>query len=238
MNGYFSDIIVGGFAQQTGSDTTGPVIRLFMNDTLFREGGITDNSPWILALIEDTGGINTTGTGIGHDLTSYLDNDRKNTFLLNNYFENDFDNYIKGRIVYELNDLTEGNHTITLKAWDNYNNSSEQSITFVVESGGKFILKNLVNYPNPIIEGTRITAEHNRPDEELEIVISIFDMSGRIIRMIRTSTFTTGYQLSPITWDGNTEGGKRAGRGIYPYNITVTTPGGEKAVASGRMIIL
>jgi hypothetical protein len=238
MNGYFSDIIVGGFAQQTGSDTTGPVIRLFMNDTLFREGGITDNSPWILALIEDTGGINTTGTGIGHDLTSYLDNDRKNTFLLNNYFENDFDNYIKGRIVYELNDLTEGNHTITLKAWDNYNNSSEQSITFVVESGGKFILKNLVNYPNPIIEGTRITAEHNRPDEKLEVIIRIFDMSGRIIRMIRTSTFTTGYQLSPITWDGNTEGGKRVGRGIYPYNITVTTPDGEKAVASGRMIIL
>jgi len=209
-----------------------------MNDTLFRSGGITDNNPRILALIEDKGGINTTGAGIGHDLTAFLDNDRKNSFLLNNYFENDFDNYIKGRIIYNLSDLSEGNHTITLKAWDNYNNSSEETIAFIVETDGKFILKNLINYPNPIIEATRITAEHNRPDEELKVTVSIFDMSGRIIRMIQSVVTTSGYQLSPIIWDGNTEGGKRAGRGIYPYNVSVLTHEGEKAVASGRMIIL
>jgi hypothetical protein len=238
MNGYFSDIIVGGFAGKTASDTTGPVIHLFMNDTLFRSGGITDNKPRILALIEDKGGINTTGAGIGHDLTAFLDNDRKNSFLLNNYFENDFDNYIKGRIIYNLSDLSEGNHTITLKAWDNYNNSSEETISFIVETDGKFILKNLINYPNPIIEETRITAEHNRPDEELKVIVSIFDMSGRIIRTIRSVATTSGYQLSPIIWDGNTEGGRRAGKGIYPYNVSVLTPEGEKAVASGRMIIL
>jgi flagellar hook assembly protein FlgD len=107
-----------------------------------------------------------------------------------------------------------------------------------VETDGKFILKNLINYPNPIIEATRITAEHNRPDEELKVTVSIFDMSGRIIRMIQLVVTTSGYQLSPIIWDGNTEGGKRAGRGIYPYNVSVLTPEGEKAVASGRMIIL
>jgi hypothetical protein len=238
MNGYFSDIIVGGFAGITETDTSGPVIRLFMNDTLFRSGGITDKNPRILALIEDKGGINTTGAGIGHDLTAYLDNDRKKSFLLNNYFENDFDKYIKGRIIYDLADLSEGDHTITLKAWDNYNNSSEESITFIVESEGRFILKNLINYPNPVIEGTSITAEHNRPDQEMEVTVRIFDMSGRIIKLIESVIYTSGYQLPPIIWDGNTDGGKRAGRGIYPYNVSVRTPEGEKAIASGRMIIL
>jgi len=238
MNGCFSDIIVGGFAGTIQSDTTGPAIRLFMNDTLFRSGGITDSDPRIFALIEDEGGINTTGAGIGHDLTAYLDNDRKKSYLLNNYFENDFDNYIRGSITYNLFDLSEGSHTITLKAWDNYNNSSEESITFIVESEGKFVLKNLVNYPNPIIDATKITMEHNRPDEELEVIISIYDMSGRIIKRIESFIYTSGYQLQPVPWDGNTDGGKRAGRGIYPYNVSVRTPQGEKAIASGRMIIL
>ena len=51
-----------------------------MNDTLFRNGGITDKNPILLAIMEDKGGINTTGSGIGHDLTGYLDNDRSNHY--------------------------------------------------------------------------------------------------------------------------------------------------------------
>jgi hypothetical protein len=238
MNGNFSDIIVGGFAETTVVDTVGPDIDLFMNDTLFRNGGITDNNPRMLAIIEDKGGINTTGSGIGHDLTAYLDNDRNKSFVLNNYFENDFDNYMKGKIIYDLSELTEGNHSLTIKAWDNYNNSSEKSIVFLVETNGKFILTNLLNYPNPIANGTKITAGHNRPDEDLEITISIFDMSGRIIRIIKTTLYSTGYQISPVEWDGNIESGKRAGRGIYPYRVSVRTGGGESAESSGRMIIL
>ncbi len=238
MNGSFSDLVVGGFAETTVIDTVGPDITLFMNDTLFRNGGITDNNPRMLAIIEDKGGINTTGSGIGHDLTAYLDNDRNKSFVLNNYFENDFDNYRRGKIVYDLSDLTEGSHSLTIKAWDNYNNSSEESIMFLVETDGKFILKNLINYPNPIVNDTRISTEHNRPDEEFEVTVSIFDMSGRIIRIIKTSMYSTGYQLAPVVWDGNSESGQRAGRGIYPYRVTIRTSSGETAAGSGRMIIL
>ena len=125
------DIIVGGFAQVSESDKSGPKISLYMNDTLFRNGGITDKDPKILAIIEDKGGINTTGTGIGHDLVAYLDNDNNNSFVLNNYFENDIDNYMKGKVVYGLSDLTGGQHSVTLKAWDNFNNSSVETIPSV-----------------------------------------------------------------------------------------------------------
>ncbi len=238
MNGYYADIIVGGFAESIVSDTTGPYISLFMNDTLFRNGGITDSNPRILAIIEDSGGINTTGSGIGHDVTAYLDNDRNKSFVLNNYFENDFDNYTKGKLLYDLYDLDEGSHSLTLKAWDNYNNSSEKSILFLVESDGEFILRNLLNYPNPIVSNTKISAEHNRPDEEFEVIIRIFDMSGRIIRIINSTIYSTGYQLTPVLWDGKSESGRRVGRGLYPYNVTVRTAGGETASVSGQMIIL
>ena len=75
MNGSFTDIIVGGFMQSLVADTAGPEIKLYLNDTLFRNGGLTDNNPRLLAIIMDKDGINTTGSGIGHDLTGYLDND-------------------------------------------------------------------------------------------------------------------------------------------------------------------
>jgi Peptidase family C25 len=238
MNGNFSDIIVGGFAETAIIDTTGPDISLFMNDTLFRNGGITDNNPRMLAILEDKGGINTTGSGIGHDIVAYLDNDRNKSFVLNSYFENDFDNYMKGKITYDLSGLTEGSHYLTIKAWDNFNNSSEKTILFLVEINGKFMLKHLFNYPNPILNETKISAEHNRPDEELDVTVTIYNMSGSAIRIIKTTIYSTGYQLSPIVWDGNSESGQRAGRGIYPYRISVRTGSGEIATASGRMIIL
>jgi hypothetical protein len=238
MNGSFSDVIVGGFVNTALTDTSGPEIKLYMNDTLFRNGGITDKNPRLLAVIEDIGGINTTGSGIGHDLTGYLDKDPGRSFVLNNYYVNEFDNYGRGRIEYNFSGLSEGSHSITIKAWDNFNNSSEESILFLVESGDKFILKNLINYPNPFLDETNITAEHNRPDSELDVVINVFNLNGRIIKIIKTTVSSAGYALPPLVWDGKDDRGNRVGRGIYPFTVTVSTETGEKTKASGRMIIL
>ncbi len=238
MGGFYSDVIVGGFASTSIVDTTGPIIRLYMNDTLFRNGGMTDKNPRMLAIIEDAGGINTTGSGIGHDLTAWLDNNQNNSFVLNNYFENDFDNYMKGTIVYGLSDLSTGNHSLKLKAWDNFNNSSEETILFLVETNGKFILSELLNYPNPAIEETSITAGHNRPDNTLEISIAIYDGTGRLVRILNRTEYAEGYQLAPVIWDGKNSGGTRVEKGIYPYRITVTAETGEKALAAGRIVIL
>ena len=209
-----------------------------MNDTLFRDGGITDNNPRLLAIIADSAGINTTGSGIGHDLTVYLDDDRNNSIVLNNYFENDFNDYMRGKVTYDFYNLIKGNHSLTLKAWDNYNNSSEKTLYFIVDPGDKFILTNLINYPNPVISETRITGEHNRPDDELEISISIFNISGRLIRIIKTKQLSSGYRIVPVVWDCTDEGGRKVSRGVYPYRITVRTAGGEIALRSGSMIIL
>jgi hypothetical protein len=238
MNGSMNDLIVGGFTTTSLTDTTGPEITLYLNDTLFRNGGLSDDSPVMLAIIEDEGGINTTGSGIGHDLTAYLDNNSNNTFVLNNYFENDVNNYMRGQIEYQFSDLEEGSHSLTVKAWDNYNNSSEKSLLFLVKTGEDFILNNLMNYPNPFFTDTRITSEHNRPNALLEITVNIFNLSGQLIKIIKTSALSTGYMLPSVQWNGYDDGGKKVGRGVYPYSVTVTTGGNETARASGRMIIL
>lgn len=238
MNGSYSGIIVGGFENTAASDTAGPLIKLYLNDTLFRSGGISCPNPRILAIIEDEGGINTTGAGIGHDITAYLDNDPASAIILNNYFESDFNSHTRGRISYALSDLPEGNHTLTLKAWDNFNNSSSKTIRFTVTPEEKFMLRDIVVYPNPVAGDARISANHNRPDRRLEITISIIDVSGRTIRIIKEETWSGGYRLSPLLWDGNTDGGERAGKGIYFCRLTVRTDDGEEASGTVRIIIL
>ncbi len=238
MNGEFSKIIVGGFAGNPGEDTIGPDIRLYLNDTLFRSGGITDNKPELLAIISDSGGINATGSGIGHDITAWLDDDPASTVVLNNNFENEFNNYTSGKVVYNFSGLSEGQHKLTLKAWDNFNNSSKKSILFVVEPANRFVLKNLLNYPNPFFDQTSITAEHNRSGSSLDIVITIYNLGGKVIKILRTSVPSSGYNLPPVVWDGSDDGGRRVAVGIYLYVVSVTTEDGETARVSGRMIIL
>ncbi|MGE5420742.1 MAG: type IX secretion system sortase PorU, partial [Chloroflexota bacterium] len=238
MNGSFSDVIVGGFSDAASADTSGPVIRLFMNDTLFRSGGMTDKNPVLLALIEDAGGINVTGSGIGHDLTGYLDDERNQSVVLNDNYINDFDDYKNGRVVYSLSELSEGTHSFTIKAWDNYNNSTQETISFVVESGGRFILKNLFNYPNPFIGSTTITGELNNHDEQLEITLDVFTLNGKVIKTLKTEIIPAGYVLPPMEWDGTNNDGARVAKGMYIYVVTVKTGKGETSRASGKMIIL
>ncbi|MCU0407798.1 MAG: type IX secretion system sortase PorU, partial [Bacteroidales bacterium] len=238
MNGNFSDIVVGGFSASVEADTTGPEIKLFMNDTLFRQGGITDENPRLLAILEDKGGINTTGAGIGHDISGYLDGDVSNSVVLNSYYENDLNSYSRGKVEYDITGLKPGQHTITLKAWDNFNNSSTGKLLFVVMAEDGFMLSDLINYPNPFTDETRISAGHNRPQEELEIYLAVYSYGGQKIAEIVTTADAGSYSIPPLIWDGTTASGSRAARGLYIYSLTVKTKSGEKATASGRLVIL
>lgn len=237
INGFYDRIIAGGFSEMAATDTSGPVIRLFLNDTLFRNGGMTDPDPVLLAMISDPGGINTAGSGIGHDITCWIDNDRSSSFTLNHLFENDFDSYSNGRISYRISGLSAGHHTITLKAWDNFNNSSETSVSFVVESQVGFVLKNAMNYPNPFTENTYFTAEHNRPGKEADVTVTIYNLTGAVIKTLKAHVCPEGFMLPPLEWNGRDSGNRETAKGIYLYRIIVNNQDGETNSISGRLII-
>lgn len=61
-------IRIAGSTGTINRDTTGPQIKLYLNDTTFKNGGITSENPILLAQLFDTSGINATGNGIGHDI--------------------------------------------------------------------------------------------------------------------------------------------------------------------------
>jgi flagellar hook assembly protein FlgD len=137
-----------------------------------------------------------------------------------------------------LNNLPVGEHSITLKVWDVLNNSSTASIDFTVTKSTRFILKNLMNYPNPFSDHTGFVFEHNQTDGDLEVIIRIFDLSGQLVKTIKETFYADGYKIGPIEWDGRDSGGNKIGSGIYVYRVSVRSSIGENVEAFQKLVIL
>ena len=235
--GYFAPVYVGGINTNAQIDNTPPSIHLFMNDLNFKDGGITDENPVLLAFISDENGINTVGSGIGHDIVAILDNNSNNPLILNNYYKSDLNTYTSGSIAYPLFNLEEGDHEIRLTAWDVYNNSATSKLKFTVKNSASFIISNLYNYPNPFYDKTYFVFEHNKSSEEMQVEIRIMDIYGRVVKTIAHTIFFTGYCSQPIEWDGASDNGKRLSQGIYIYQLTLTDSKGNARQKSGKLMI-
>ncbi|MDR1672402.1 MAG: type IX secretion system sortase PorU [Bacteroidales bacterium] len=234
--GAFDRITVGG-AVEPPIDATGPEIRLFMNDTLFRDGGITDRRPVLIALLSDESGISASG-GVGHDIAAMLDNNLSATYTLNAYYEACPDNYRKGQVTYRFSELPAGTHELSFSAWDMDNNASQAFLRFRVTHNDALRISNLYNYPNPFSGSTFIYFEHNLPDEPMEVEIQIFDLSGKLLRTIKQSLTTEGYTSRQLQWDGHTANGSQTGSGIYPYRVILRTGKGQEATMTSKMMII
>ena len=237
-NGSYDGVIIGGSSDSVSNDTEGPAMKIYMNDDNFVFGGTTDENPRILVYVTDSSGMNTIGTGIGHDLTAVLDNQTVSPIVLNDYYEADKDSYQSGKITYQLKSLEEGSHKLTVKVWDVNNNSSEDYTEFIVASSEEFILKNILNYPNPFTTNTSFYFEHNQPGAELDILIQVFTVSGKLVKTIERQVTASGYRCGPIDWDGLDDFGSRIGRGVYIYRLKVRTNTGQSLEKFEKLVIL
>lgn len=255
---YKNDVLVGDINPDGIDDDEGPVVGLYMNNLNFANGGITDRSPYLLACVVDSTGINATGAGIGHDITSLLDDRISTTTVLNEYFEGgdaspcinpNVRDFQKGRVLYKLNNLELGEHTITFRVWDINNNSTTETLDFVVMDNGdqKLHMNRLMNWPNPFTTQTFFHFEHNCP-EALEVQVQIFTIAGKLIKTIRqqvsSAPFREGYRTDKfgIPWDGLDDFGNKIGKGVYIYKTIVkgTNPESCRGTASEteKLVIL
>ena len=229
-------ITVGGSIPGNG-ETEGPQIRLFMNDTLFRDGGITDQNPILIALLQDDTGINTSEEGIGQNITAILSNDPYKEYNLNRFYEAELGAHNNGRVIYRFNNLPVGNYELWFTACDLENNLSEASIRFRVTNSTILKIDKLYNYPNPFNENTKIYFEFNMPDVELQVELQIFDISGRQLRSMKQSYISEGFTSGDFEWDGKDAGGNRMNSGIYPYRVILSTKTGQRTLMESKMVL-
>jgi flagellar hook assembly protein FlgD len=75
------------------------------------------------------------------------------------------------------------------------------------------------------------------PDTEILAELQVFDMSGRLLRSMKQSLFSTGYTSGEFEWDGRDANGGRMEAGIYPYRVILRTDKGQEVWQSSKMVI-
>ncbi len=229
--GHFEDFTIGGTGSVLKQDTTGPALTLYLNTPAFPDGGTTYETPRFFADIEDENGINTVGTGIGHDLMLIVDNSSKYTYVLNDYYTSTDGSYQRGQVSYLMEELAEGSHSLTFRAWDLMNNSSTASLNFVVEKGVGPNIYSIISYPNPVqTSGTlNLIINYDQPDQVVETQINIYDMAGHLLWQTEMSNpDQVQINLGEIGLQP----------GLYMYNSRMKTEGTRYSSKSGKIVVV
>ena len=234
---FFNGFLIGGSAIFVDNDQDGPEIKAWLNNEKFVNGSIVNQRPVLILKLADSSGINTSGTGIGHDITAMLDNNNDQLFNLNNYYEADLDQYGQGYARFQLPELEPGIHSLKIKAWDVLNNSSEFILDFSVVNDDELVVDHVLNYPNPFTTKTQFWFEHNKPGQDLFVQIHIFSLTGRVVKTIEKTINTDGNRSSEVDWDGRDDFGDKIGRGVYVYRLKVFCPGCKPRTVTEKLVI-
>jgi len=198
---------------------------------------ILKQDPVLNAVISDVNGINITGE-IGHKIELVIDEELDGRIDASDYFEYDEGSLTTGTLTYLLTDLDDGMHTLKIKAWDNFNNSSEAAVDFEIASQESFALGDVFNYPNPFSRNTQFTFTISRPSF---ISIKIYSVAGRLLYSIDDLVAERAGQFASPLWDGSDTEGNKLANGVYFYKIIARNMSEIDAASvqkTGKMVIM
>ena len=250
--------VIGGINPNEIEDHEAPKVKLYLNNTHFADGGITNQNPLFLACVTDDKGINSTGSGIGHDVTMILDGKIIDTVVLNDFYFSGEGNgcinpalkdYQKGNITYPFRNLAIGEHQLVFKVWDINNNSTTETLNFIVkdEREQHLIVKKLLNWPNPFTNKTYVQFEHNC-NAILEVNVQVYTITGKLVKTIHSivtaEPYLEGFRTprTAIGWDGKDDFGDAVGKGTYLFKIVARSQNQDQckgsATAIEKMVLL
>lgn len=224
--GYSSNIVVGGTSITTPNDNNGPEIEIYFDDAKFENSYLVNPDFTLILKLKDQTGLNTSGIGIGHKLEAVLNDDPSTTYDLTNSFVGDLDSGGKsGFAKYNFTSMQPGDYSLKIKAWDVFNNFSVRNASFSVVSAEKgIVIRDVVNYPNPMTSFTTFTFQHNY-NSLLSAKVKIYTVAGRLIKTLEEKYILE--KFIKIDWDGRDEDGNQIANGTYLYKLTVESDDGQ-----------
>lgn len=235
-SGAYTDVVIGGRAPGEILDTEGPEIAVYFGDSTNTSRTSINQNTLLYVRLMDESGINTSGFGVGNNITAVLDDSQ--TYILNEFYKSDVDNFQSGWAVFPINDLIPGEHRVTITARDVFNNSNQLTVLFEVADGGSLIIKTLRNYPNPVRTSTTFTFTHNRPGEDLQIDLRVIDTGGNVITESVIVESNSRSTVSLPIWE-NIPQLNFLSSGIYIYGVRVrSTRDGATDLKYGKMMVV
>ena len=228
--GHFEQFIVGGTGSIVTIDTVGPEMEIYLNSPAFRNGDKTYATPRFFANLYDENGINTAGAGIGHDLMLIIDDDPKMIYSLNEYFTAANNSYQAGQVSYLMEELTNGPHSLTFRAWDLLNNSTTKSLNFIVEAGLDPSIYNVTTYPNPVQQSgvVHLIVNYDQPDELIETEIYLYNTAGQMVYSHKQDN-PDAVSINLPSLGLNT--------GVYIYSVKIKSASSKYSTTSGKIIV-
>lgn len=235
--GLCRDFYVFGFDETVAPDTEAPVIEQFvLNHSSFRNGDTVCDSPMIIARVSDNIGINVSSAGIGHQMTATLDG--KTTYNdLSLYYTPDADGSAAGVLNYPLENLREGEHTLSLRVWDTAGNCETAYIDFSVRQGLAPVIFDVYTDANPASTVANFYISHDQPDVMATVTVTVYNLLGQPLWSGAVSGRSDMFNTVPLTWNLCDNSGRRVPRGIYLYRASITTDNEKFETASRKIAV-
>lgn len=233
--GYYQNFVIGGTDQTAVLNQTGPLMALYLNDESFVEGGTVNETPTLLAKISDENGLSTSGNGIGHDLMLMVDDQPSKIYNLNTFFSAEVGSYKAGMVRFQIPELSAGKHHLTLRAWDVQNNSTTDTLHFVVEPG-----------LNPQVSGVQFVQRgeegqfiftHDRPQADVTVKLSVYDLLGRLVWQSDWDMQAETNTSDLLKWKLTDTNDRRVANGVYICRMLVTDTNGSQNFGSKKIMV-
>jgi hypothetical protein len=217
-------------------DTDGPVLKMYLNDTLFKSGDAVTNQPLLIAFAEDISGVNFWNAGIGRGLKLVIDDDLNHAIDMEEYYSPNPDDRRKGVVLFRMPDLSYGEHRAKLTAWDVLGNSAEAEISFIIEEPAQPRITALYNYPDPFIHSTTFYIEHNLSPTDMYGELSVYNLSGHCCTVIPFQIPAGDFPALRLLWNGRSMTGQRTSKGMYVYTVRLCNGAGKCVQMSDKLI--
>ncbi len=220
----------------TSTDGESPEIRIQIQGSEQTNYLIATRQVEITANFSDQSGIYISSEN--PEKTLYFRVNQNNPIYINQNYKALEGDFTKGEAKFLVRGLQEGVNEIELVAWDNAGNKGQ--LRFIIEVKGSDQIKIMEHqvFPNPASEQTTFNFRHNRPGENFEATLEVYNSIGQIlfsetVRFVKAEESIQGWNW--IFFQTKT---KYPAKGTYIYKLSLKSELGlDSDTVSGKLLI-
>jgi hypothetical protein len=147
-------------------------------------------------------------------------------------------NFEKGKAQVLLTGLKEGKNTVEVLAWDTFGNKGIYSFSLEVKNSAQLQVITHQVYPNPATTNASIRFRHNRPQETLQAIWTVYSLQGQVLFSEKRRFVNAEEQIVGWNWIFFQSKTKYPAKGTYIYNLTLQSESSQEVDSvSGKLVI-